>query len=229
MPTRRSTTPPSTTTWLAIAVLATARSSTAQSTNAAITGVGTLLSGSGSSAGRGLALGVLLASPHLAAARGNEVKKATPEHASGATARDVAAEMTQSKLSTETKRPAFEQEHVRRLQGASCETYSVSGSEHQSSMHGAYFAIGECEGKTLYECLDCSSSYTQYLYYYAPYGDWRISSNGCGSEYAWYQSSETTSDDPSSAQWWEWSGSEWVETSTISLVLSECQLTADGI
>ena len=63
MPTRRcpSTT---TTTWLAIAVLATARSSAA-----AITGVGTLLSGSGSSAGRGLALGVLLASPHLAAAR----------------------------------------------------------------------------------------------------------------------------------------------------------------
>ena len=62
MPTRRcpSTT---TTTWL-IAVLATARSSAA-----AITGVGTLLSGSGSSAGRGLALGVLLASPHLAAAR----------------------------------------------------------------------------------------------------------------------------------------------------------------
>ena len=53
-----------TTTWLAIAVLATARSSAA-----AITGVGTLLSGSGSSAGRGLALGVLLASPHLAAAR----------------------------------------------------------------------------------------------------------------------------------------------------------------
>ena len=36
---------------------------------AAITGVGTFLSGSGSSAGRGLALGVLLASPHLAAAR----------------------------------------------------------------------------------------------------------------------------------------------------------------
>ena len=63
MPTRRcpSTT---TTTWLAIAVLATTRSSAA-----AITGVGTLLSGSGSSAGRGLALGVLLASPHLAAAR----------------------------------------------------------------------------------------------------------------------------------------------------------------
>ncbi len=62
-PTRRcpSTT---TTTWLAIAVLATTRSSAA-----AITGVGTLLSGSGSSAGRGLALGVLLASPHLAAAR----------------------------------------------------------------------------------------------------------------------------------------------------------------
>ena len=57
-----------TTTWLAIAVLATARSSAAQSTAAAITGVGTLLSGSGSSAGRGLALGVLLASPHLAAA-----------------------------------------------------------------------------------------------------------------------------------------------------------------
>ncbi|CAH0372508.1 unnamed protein product [Pelagomonas calceolata] len=53
-----------TTTLLAIAVLATARSSAA-----AITGVGTLLSGSGSSAGRGLALGVLLASPHLAAAR----------------------------------------------------------------------------------------------------------------------------------------------------------------
>ena len=68
MPTRRcpSTT---TTTWLAIAVLATTRSSAAQSTGAAITGVGTLLSGSGSSAGRGLALGVLLASPHLAAAR----------------------------------------------------------------------------------------------------------------------------------------------------------------
>ena len=68
MPTRRcpSTT---TTTWLAIAVLATARSSAAQSSNAAITGFGTLLSGSGSSAGRGLALGVLLALPHLAAAR----------------------------------------------------------------------------------------------------------------------------------------------------------------
>ena len=68
MPTRRcpSTT---TTTWLAIAVLATARSSAARSSAAAITGVGTLLSGSGSSAGRGLALGVLLASPHLAAAR----------------------------------------------------------------------------------------------------------------------------------------------------------------
>ena len=68
MPTRRC---PSTTTtpWLAIAVLATARSSGAQSTNAAITGVGTFLSGSGSSAGRGLVLGMLLASPHLAAAR----------------------------------------------------------------------------------------------------------------------------------------------------------------
>ena len=48
---------------LAIAVLATARSSAA-----AITGVGTLVR-PGSSAGRGLALGVLLASPHLAAAR----------------------------------------------------------------------------------------------------------------------------------------------------------------
>ena len=67
MPTWRC--PSMTTTWLAIAVLATARSSAAQSTGAAITGVGTLLSGSGSSAGRGLALGVLLASPHLAAAR----------------------------------------------------------------------------------------------------------------------------------------------------------------
>ena len=54
---------------MAIAVLATARSSAAQSSNAAITGFGTLLSGSGSSAGRGLALGVLLALPHLAAAR----------------------------------------------------------------------------------------------------------------------------------------------------------------
>ena len=104
MPTRRC---PSTT-WLAIAVLATARSSAARSSAAAITGVGTLLSGSGSSAGRGLALGVLLTSPHLATARGKQVKTATPEHASGATARDVAAEMTQSKLSTETKRPAFE-------------------------------------------------------------------------------------------------------------------------
>ena len=43
--------------------------SSARGAATAVAGVGTLLSGSGSSAGRGLALGVLLASPHLAAAR----------------------------------------------------------------------------------------------------------------------------------------------------------------
>ena len=47
---------------------------------------------------------------------------------------------------------------VKCVTSATCEAYLVSGSKHQSDNHGTYVASGTCDGKTLYECVDCSSS-----------------------------------------------------------------------
>ena len=111
---------------------------------------------------------------------------------------------------------------------ATCEAYLVSGSKHQSDNHGTYVAKGECEGKTLYECVDCSSSLPEYLYYYAPFANWIIGNIGCGSKYALLYT-KTASDDPSSGQWSEQLGSEWVETPTISLERSCAAEGARGL
>ena len=78
---------------------------------------------------------------------------------------------------------------------ATCESYTVSGSKHQSDNHGTYVASGTCDGKTLYECVDCFSSRTEYLYYYAPFANWLIGNIGCGSKYALLYT-DTASDDP---------------------------------
>ena len=58
-----------------------------------------------------------------------------------------------------------------------------------------YVASGTCDGKTLYECVDCSSSLPEYLYYYAPFTNWNIGNIGCGSKYALLYTN-TASDDP---------------------------------
>ena len=43
--------------------------------------------------------------------------------------------------------------------------------------------------------LSCSSSLPEYLYYYAPFANWNIGNNGCGSKYALLYT-DTASDDP---------------------------------
>ena len=90
--------------WAAsLAVLAATRSAGAdgwwpspQSAAAAITGVGAILSGSGSSAGRARVLGALLASPHLAAARPFEAANTSV----AATRRQLGYVMTDSNIRT---------------------------------------------------------------------------------------------------------------------------------
>ena len=58
-----------------------------------------------------------------------------------------------------------------------CDSVAMSGSTHQTGMHGTYLPDGRCEDYVEYKCSDCSS--TQYLWYHNS-GYWAIGSGGCG-------------------------------------------------
>ena len=107
--------------------------------------------------------------------------------------------------------------------GGSCESYRVSGSDHQTARMGIYVASGTCDGKTLYKCEDCSSSDEQYLYYSSNYADWNIGTEGCGSTLVGLYGSGSGHPGLVS-QWTEYAGISdgWVETSTISVACVEC-------
>jgi len=96
---------------------------------------------------------------------------------------------------------------------AYCESYSVSGSKHNGLRHGKYVASGICDGKPLYECVDCSTP-PDFLYYSSKYDDWNIGSEGCGSTVVGLYGSGSLGFDPGLVtQWTESSpgGSEWVK------------------
>ena len=69
----------------------------------------------------------------------------------------------------------------RHLQSSSdaCNYVSVSGTTGLSSFHGLYEAIGTCDSKPSYDCLDCSGSGRKIWHH--PYGYWMIGTGGCGS------------------------------------------------
>jgi hypothetical protein len=83
--------------------------------------------------------------------------------------------------------------------------------------HGKYVADGTCDGKTFYKCKDCSSPDKQYLYYSSKYDDWNIGPEGCGSTLVGLLTDGSNSGDLGRANWYEWSGDEWVRTSSISV------------
>ena len=96
-----------------------------------------------------------------------------------------------------------------------CGAYSVSGAQYQTTRMGTYIASGECDGKTLYECVDCSGPDNE-LYYNAEGQWWLIGPGGCGSTSVGLYASGSGPPELAS-QWREWSGSDFVETSTITV------------
>jgi len=159
---------------------------------------------------RGLQVLACLAFFGTCAGKQLTIPSSRKQDAVDATAREVVAELT--------TRPVSQEQGHRHLKDASCEAYSVYGSKSQSEKHGTYVAKRKCDGKILYECVDCSSSDDQYLFYYTPHKDWKIGPDGCGDPTAGFQSkNDATFDDPASTQWMEWSNSDWVETPTISV------------
>ena len=101
-----------------------------------------------------------------------------------------------------------------------CKAYSVSGAQYQTPRMGTYVASGTCDGQTLYECVDCDSSWSDYLYYNAQGQWWLIGPEGCGSTSVGLYGSGSGPPELAS-QWLEWSGSDWVETSTITVGCEE--------
>jgi len=90
---------------------------------------------------------------------------------------------------------------------------------------GTYVASGECDGKTIYRCNDCSFSRKNELYSHSKSNIWYIGSSGCGSSIVGMHTINigSSSGDLGLAQWTEYVGGEWVENPTISV-----QCAADG-
>ena len=63
-----------------------------------------------------------------------------------------------------------------------CQYVSVSGTTGQTSREGTYERAGECAARPYYECLDCSASDPQFLWYTG--SQWFIGPGGCGATVA---------------------------------------------
>jgi len=63
-----------------------------------------------------------------------------------------------------------------------CQYVSVSGTTGQTSREGTYERVGECAARPYYECLDCSASDPQFLWYTG--SQWFIGPGGCGTTVA---------------------------------------------
>ena len=63
-----------------------------------------------------------------------------------------------------------------------CQYVSVSGSTGQTSREGTYERVGECAARPYYECLDCSASDPQFIWYTG--SQWFIGPGGCGATVA---------------------------------------------
>ena len=59
---------------------------------------------------------------------------------------------------------------------------SVSGTTGQTSREGTYERVGECAARPYYECLDCSASDPQFIWYTG--SQWFIGPGGCGATVA---------------------------------------------
>ena len=73
-----------------------------------------------------------------------------------------------------------------------CQYVSVSGSTGQTSREGTYERVGECAARPYYECLDCSASDPQFIWYTG--SQWFIGPGGCGATVAGMYINDATGD-----------------------------------
>ncbi|KAJ8598599.1 hypothetical protein CTAYLR_001697 [Chrysophaeum taylorii] len=98
----------------------------------------------------------------------------------------------------------------------------MSGATRQTLRMGSYVRTGDCDGRPSFVCVDCSSTHTEHLYYYAASQIWFVGSFGCGSNTVGLET-YSNAQNPLliTTIWYEWDGDAWVTSDVVRVTSND--------